>query len=374
MRRAPRFLSAGLVLAAALLLGLPAGARAQFRYGYAPAAGYAYARTQAAVNTAFAAGAGFGYSPWGWGYGYPATWGYGNSVGGFLDGSADVMAAAGQYEVSHQQANLTREQVKSAHIDNRRKMFDELRYERENTPPLSAELEAFRREQLAQTRGGAQLSEIWSAAALNVLLDDIRLIQRQTGLEGAVVPLDPDAVKHISLTTGSNTGSSSMLNNGGKLKWPPELDDERFNATRKNIDRLFQQATQEAAGPDGLSGRTMRELSVALDGLQQEIGAAVDAMTPSDNVRAQSYAAQLEKTAKMLRDPGVANQLNGKWAPRGNTVGELVANMDRDGLKFGPAAPDGKPYYSSLYQSLVRYDSSLQAMVSATLKSPGRRP
>jgi hypothetical protein len=118
----------------------------------------------------------------------------------------------------------------------------------------------------------------------------------------------------------------------------------------------------------------MRELAAALDGLQDEIGAAVGAMAPSDNVRARSYVTQLEKTAKMLRDPSVTNQLNGKWAPRGNTVGELVANMDRDGLKFGPAAPDGKPYYSSLYQSLVRYDCSLQAMASRPASTLRTRP
>jgi hypothetical protein len=370
MRSTYRPLLAGLLLAA--VLGLPAGARAQFRYGATPAAGYDYAQTQAVANAAAVNRASsFRYAPVaGWGNTIVAP----DPYGGFLSGAADVMAASGQYEISHQQANLTREQVKSAHLDNRRRSFDEARYEKENTPPPSAVAEEYRREQVAQVRTGAPLSEIWAGTALNVLLTDIRQYQNLQGLQGANIPLDPEVVKHISLTTGSNTGSSTMFNNGGKLKWPPELDDPRFDAERKNIDKLFLQATQEAAGPDGLSGRTQRELNAALDKLKGSIDTAVDAMTPSDNIRAMSYANQLTASSKMLRDPTIANQLSGRWAPRGDNVAELVANMNRDGLKFGPAGPDSKPYYTSLYQSLVQYDSSLMARSSRYAASPGNKP
>jgi hypothetical protein len=372
MRRT-HHLVAGLLLAAVVSLALPAGARAQFRYGDGAAAGYAYGRTQGYADAAVVNRArDFRYSPYNGG-----AFGYGNNIftqtpaNGFLTGAADVMSATGQYEIQHQQANLTNQQVKSAHIDNRRKMFDELKYEKENTPPLSANDEAARREQVAQMYH-AQLSEVWSATALNVLLEDIRVIQRQTGLQGAQVPLDPDMVKHISLTNGSNTGSSTMLNNGGKLKWPPELDDTRFDASRKNIEKLFAQATQEAGG-DGLSGRTQRALRTALDDLQDQIDKAIDDMTPTENIHARSWAKQVQKTAGMLSDPSVANQINGKWAPRGNTVAELINNMNTDGLKFGPAAPDSKNYYTSLYQALVQYDSSLQAMTRSS-GSPGNTP
>jgi len=77
----------------------------------------------------------------------------------------------------------------------------------------------------------------------------------------------------------------------------------------------------------------------------------------------------VQKTAGMLSDPTVANQINGKWAPRGASVAELINNMNTYGLKFGPAAPDSKPYYTSLYQALVQYDSSLQAMTSRSAAS-----
>jgi len=354
----------------AAVLGLPAGARAQFR-SYQPASGYGYAQTQA-TSAVTAANQGFRYSPganggnW-WGC---SPYACQTPMNGFLTGAADVMNASGQYEIQHQQANMGREQVKSAHIDNRRKMFDELAYEKANTPPLSANMAANFYEQLQQARNNPPLTEIWEGTPLNHFLTDIRQIQAATGLRGAVVPLDPDTVKHLSLTVGNAKRSSTMLNNGGKLKWPPELDDDRFDPSRKEIDKLFMQATQEAGG-DGLSGRTMRALAAAIDQLQDAIDAAINDMTPSDNIRAKSYANQVAASAKLLRDPNIAKQLNGDWAPKGDTVAELIDNMNKNGQRFGPAAPDAKPYYSSFYLSLLQYDLSLAQMASRS--SPGMR-
>jgi hypothetical protein len=279
------------------------------------------------------------------------------------------MSASGQYEISHQQANLTREQVKSAHLDNRRKEFDQLAYERANTPTMSQIQAANRQEQLAQARNNPPLSQIWAGTVLNLLLSDIQNYRAQAGIQGAEVPLDPEILKHISLTTGTSTASSTMFNNGGKLRWPPELDDERFDAQRKSIDKLFLDATQQAVSPDGVSGRTLRELSASINKLQADINAAIDDMTPTDNIRAMKYARQLASSVQMLKDPTVANQLNGKWAPRGNTVGELIDNMTRDGLRFGPATPADQPFYTALYQAILEYDSSILALVARSQQS-----
>jgi hypothetical protein len=68
----------------------------------------------------------------------------------------------------------------------------------------------------------------------------------------------------------------------------------------------------------------------------------------------------------------VAKTLSGgEWAPKGATVGELIDNMNRNGQKFGPAGPSDRPYYSSLYLSLLEYDSSLMALGSRAGPSPG---
>ena len=52
------------------------------------------------------------------------------------------------------------------------------------------------------------------------------------------------------------------------------------------------------------------------------------------------------------------------WAARGQNVVELVDNMSRGGLTFAPAAETDRPFYSSLYRSLLSYDSGIQQLVS----------
>jgi len=355
------------VLLAAVLLASPSAVRAQFRAGYQPASGYGYAQTQATACANDRA-AGFSYSPVAPGWG---PYQYQTPMNGFLTGAADVMNATGQYEIQHQQSNLTYQQVKSAHIDNRRKMFDELRYEKANTPTLWQVQAEQRFEQLQQARNNPPQTEIWAAITLNTLLDDIRQIQAGTGLRGALVPLDSDTVSHLNVGTGTTTGSSSMLKNGGKLKWPVELQDERFDPACKEIDTLYQQAIAEAGSPDGLNGRTSRALTAAINKLEDAVDGAVNDMTPSDNIRAKNYADSVLKSSKLLRDPNIAKTLNGDWTAKGSTVGELVENMSRTGQKFAPAGPAEKPYYSSFYLSLLSYDLSLAQMASRGGPSPG---
>jgi hypothetical protein len=352
------------LLAAALALAVPAAAPAQFNPN--PSPGFGFNQTQGMAGAPVAGQAAFNYSPWGWGF--PQTGAYGNSAGGFLNGAASVMSASGQYAINNQQANLIRQQVKSAHIDNRRRMFDELRYERENTPPLSANLEASRQEQVRQMLN-PQLTEIWSGTAPNVLLTNIQQIQLRYGLQGATIPLEPDVLRHLSLTTGTTPGSSGLLRDGGKLSWPPELQDDRFKDKREAVDKLLPQMVDQAMG-SGVTGQSIRQMEGLVAGLVDEVTAAVDSMTPSDNIRAMRYVQQLRDATKLLRDPNAAKSLGGgAWQAQGNTVSELVAFMTSKGLRFAPAARGDEPFYTSMHRSLVAYNSSLEQFMS----SPGKR-
>jgi hypothetical protein len=370
MRRFPNPLP--LVLVA--LLALPHSARAQFRAG-GSGAGYGYGQTQATATVPgapAAAGGGFSYTPPPPGYG---PYQYQTPTNGFLTGAADVMNASGQYMIQNQQANLTREQVKSAHIDNRRRMYDQLQYEKMNTPTQWQRQAEDRQEQLMQARHNPPLTEIWEGISLNLLLDDIRQVQTATGLRGAMIPLEPDLLPHISLTTGSGRQSSTMLANGGKLKWPPEMDEPRFAESRTQISQLFAQATQEAGSADGLTGQTRRQLKAAIGVLQNAVDDAVMDMTPTDNIHAKVFVNKVEASARLLDDPNVAKTINGEWAPKGATVEELIANMTRNGQRFGPAGPADKPYYTSLYQSVLAYDLSLGQMGGPPPPpSPGTKP
>jgi hypothetical protein len=51
-------------------------------------------------------------------------------------------------------------------------------------------------------------------------------------------------------------------------------------------------------------------------------------MTPSENIRAPRFFNEPRASLLMLNDPNVANLINGRWAPRGSTVGELIDHLD----------------------------------------------
>ena len=62
-------------------------------------------------------------------------------------------------------------------------------------------------------------------------------------------------------------------------------------------------------------------------------------MTPSENIRAPRFFNEPRASVRILNDPNVANLINGGWAPRGSTVGELIDHRDQNGLRFGPPTP-----------------------------------
>src|SRR6476659_8432527 len=66
---------------------------------------------------------------------YPYPYGYNpGRAGGYLYGSASVINAQGNYTNQMEQARILREQANQAKLDTKRKTFDEMQYEKSNTP------------------------------------------------------------------------------------------------------------------------------------------------------------------------------------------------------------------------------------------------
>src|SRR5262245_32297913 len=170
-----------------------------------------------AYNNMAAANAGFGFNRAAFAYG-GAPFGYFGGIGnnvfvpdpfsGYLGGAADVIGAQGQYMVQAQQANVIKQQSKSAKLDNQRKAFDQWLYERDRTPTAEDERVRSQMEQLRRTLNDPPVTEIWSAKTLNEILADVQKRQAGgTGIRGPDVPLDPDIVSHINVSTGISTAS-----------------------------------------------------------------------------------------------------------------------------------------------------------------------
>jgi hypothetical protein len=272
---------------------------------------------------------------------------------GYLSGAADVINAQGGYLVNNQQALQMREQVLQSRQDTRRKTMDEWLYERAVTPTPEDEKERYRLEMLRASRDNPEPTEIWSGKSLNRLLAAIQRQQAQ-GIQGPSLPLTEDIIKHLNVTDGSTRGSLGLMRTGSKLSWPDVLQDTAYANNRQKVDELMAAAYQQLdSGP--VDDSTMRGLKKAVDGLTVQLRHNVSDLDINDYNSAKDYLRQLDGTVAALQEPRSTSYINGKWAGKSNSVGEVTAKMTEMGLKFAPATPGDQAAYTAMQQGLVTY-------------------
>jgi hypothetical protein len=276
--------------------------------------------------------------------------GYGDTVSGFLYGSSSVINSTGKYEINHQQANMVREQARSAHIDNQRKAFDEFLYERANRPTWLDDVERQNKLNLRAAITNPSGSEILSGITLNTLLDNIRQLQAQ-GKEGPPVPLGDDLLSRINVTAGAGANPGLLKNE--HLTWPLGLSGSEFDADRKTIERKLAAAVGEVEHGNRPDAGRLRDLNDAVDRLTDTLDERIDEITPTQYIEARNYTRHLSNAIKALSGPDAANYINNKYAAKGKTVGELVKSMA--GLHFAPATPGDEQAYRALQEKLAQY-------------------
>ena len=290
--------------------------------------------------------------------GYPM---YLGPVGGALSGYANVIGAVGQFEIQNQQARIIQTQADMSRIDYRRGLIDEQRYEQALQPTT---LELRQQEQwrkLQSARNNPTKSEIWSGDALNALLTALQGAERQ-GLSAKSVPLDPDVLKQINLTTGQAAGAG-MLKSVTNLDWPFALQDEPFKYSATKINGLTLKAVDEVKTTGRVSAATFNELDGAVAAMTEAVRTNKD-LSSTDYIASKSFLDDLHVSVQSLRDPSVAKYLNGAYAAKGATVADLVQQMTSQGLQFAPATQDDRPSYTILYQALLAYDYRLAQLAA----------
>lgn len=339
------WLKRGVVVAfAGLLLAAGTGrAEAQFRYGYG----------------------GFGgFSPF-IGYGPYAN---GDPYGGYLQGTASVVNATGQFAINSQKAFLLKEQVRSAQMDNRRRAYDEWLYERATMPTLNDERKRIQEEELRRARSMPPDTEIWSGKSLNDLFANIRQAQAR-GYIGPDIPLNQDVLRQINVTTTSQ-GNVGLLKDAGNLSWPIGLQvlppEDQTTALRKQIDTLFLAARDQVAS-GSLNARTITDLSANIGRLRTLLVANVGEMSFTDYTASRRFLGSLDEAVTVLKAPDASKYVNGRYAARGATVKELVQYMTENGLTFAAAIRGEEAAYNSLYNSLLSYDIQTTSLMA----SPG---
>jgi hypothetical protein len=287
------------------------------------------------------------------GYGSSSGYGSGNSApdtcSGFLQGSATLINADGRFRMNNQQANLQREQVRSAHIENNRKAFDEFLYERANTPPWLDHLERQKKLNLRYALTIASGSDILTGNSLNTLLDSLKEMQAN-GVQGPDVTLSVETLGKINVTAGS--GINSALLKSERLTWPLALTGIEFQDDRNTLERKLAAAVRDAEMSQ-VAPKQLKDLSDAVDTITDRLGRQIGRMTPNQNIEAKNYLKLLCDGIRALARPDAANYINGKYCAKGKTVAGLVKNMS--GLQFAPATPGSDRAYKELYEQLVTY-------------------
>jgi len=281
---------------------------------------------------------------------------YYDPYGGYLMGVASVTNANAQYQVTIQQARMVQQQANQAAIETRRRMFDQIRYERMSMP--TPEHIRVKDMEIALNRSRRQppRAEIWSGDALNSLLAHLTK-QQGAGLRGPRVDLDEDVLKRINVTDGANA-NIGLLRDGGQLQWPVALDRPDFADAKKTLSQLLPDAVQQVKFNNPLAGNTRKDIQAALTNLNDALARSINDMTPNQYIEARRYLNFLNEGFRALQEPNAANYLNQKWAAKGKTVSELIQNMA--GLRFAPATPGDEAAYVALHQALVAYDDGMQ--------------
>jgi hypothetical protein len=277
---------------------------------------------------------------------------YSGPYGDAAIAAAQVIDAQGRYLIDVEQSRLTRERVRQARLDTRRRLFDEYLYERQNAPTWEDDRERLQSAELRRSRNDPPLNEILSGKSLNTLLATVQ--KRDAGGNvGPDIGLEEDTLRRVNVTSGRG-GNVGLLRNGGRLRWPLALIAEAVRAERAQIDSLLPEVVAQAA-ERAVNADSINALTRATERLQQYLAGHSRDLPPGQYVAAKRFLGDLEEALKALQQPDAADYLAGKRAARGRTVAEMVRSMTEQGLQFAPATSGDEAAYLALHRALASY-------------------
>jgi hypothetical protein len=282
---------------------------------------------------------------------YPPP-GYGGfGPGNVLNGQANVMNATGNLYVAQEQSKVEREAANQAKIETKRKAFDEMMYEKANTPTFTETQEKTDMMIVRRVLNHPTQAEITTGQAQNILLPYLDKLMR-TGIQGPPVAIDQNSLKFLNVTVGKGGGNIGLLKNGGKLDWPIGC----LGPTQKSLDPLFPKLVYSAS-TGNLDVATYTKCSNGVQALQDEVKNKFmkDQLDGGMYLESKRYLDSLTSSLQMIRSPSANKLLNGDYAAVGRTVPELVYNMMSKGLMFAPATPGVEAPYYALQNALTSF-------------------
>jgi hypothetical protein len=258
-----------------------------------------------------------------------------------------------------QQAKIYKEQANQASIDTRRRLFDEIMYERSHTPSFNEKMEQLQAHALRRAQLTAPITEIWSGKSLNDLLGDLKKLNF-TKAQGPDMELSPEILKQINVRAGAKAiGNIGILRNDGRLSWPIGLKDLKPSKTAEEI-RTFLDNKALTAVQQAVNGKVstgiIRDLRSKVKELHKLLAKNVSELPTNEYIEAKKYLNHFDDAIDLLTRDDVGNYFNQTYAAKGKTVKDLVKYMLDKGLTFAPAVSGDERAYQTLHQLLAAYD------------------
>lgn len=278
----------------------------------------------------------------------------------YMNGVADLNRANGEVIKDVEQAYQMREKTKQDRIDTKKKAFDEMLYEKANTPTYLEELSKEKSDLLVRLMNYPGKGEIANGKTLNVMLPYLDSLL-SLGTQGPPVPIPQSMVNQLNISaTGASVG---MLRAGGEVEWPISLRGPQ----QRKIDKLLVAAV-DGVVKNTLEAKLLKQLRAEMKILRDDLSDKLvkDQIESSSYIRGKEFYNALDSSIDALERPDARKQLTGAFAPRARNVQELVDFMTDNGLKFSPAMPGNENAYQVTHDAFVRYARTVEASAGFT--------
>jgi hypothetical protein len=273
------------------------------------------------------------------------------AAGNVLKGAADLNRSTGDVAIANHHAWILKEKASQEKLATQRQAFDQMMYEKANTPNYLESLSANKAQIVVRMMNFPERAEISGGKTLNTMLPLVESFTLQ-GTQGPPVPLAQSVVNRLNIS-GTGLSSVGMLRGGGAaLEWPLALR----GPEQKKLDKLIPAAV-EATIAGTLELKQLTEIRAGLTSMREELRRQMqkDEIETHTYIRAIEFYDSLIASVNTLERPESRKALGGGNSPRARNVQELVEYMTDNGVKFAPAAPGDENAYKIVHDAFVRY-------------------